>query len=123
MNGIRAVKVFFVDKAIGGRQRLGFAGFGDKIAEKSSFTNNDTSSDKLEAGFVKIGELKKPGLGRRFTDYTCRQKTSFVHWSCSQPRSVWASIISAALGTIIILYVYAPILSTLTKCNKRMANT
>ena len=106
MNDIRAVNVFFVDKAIGGRQRLGSAGFGDKIAGNSSFTNNDTSSDKLEAGFVKIGKLKKPGLGRRFTDYTYRQKTSFVHWSCSQPRSVWASF-SAALGIVIILYVYA----------------
>ena len=105
MNSLRAVKMFCIKKAPGGRQRLDSDGVGDKVEDNHSSTDSDTSSYNLEAGFVKIGKNKKPGLGSKFTEYTHRQKTSFINWSCSQPRSVWASMISAILGIVTIWYV------------------
>ena len=113
MNSLRAVKTIFVSRTPVGPQPLGSNGYGDKVDEDYASNNSETSGDNLEAGFVKPRKFRKPGLGRRFADYAHGRKTSITDWSAAQPRSVWASIISAALGSVIILYVHPPALQML----------
>lgn len=103
MNSLRAIKNFFVNRVR--PQRLGSNGYGGKVDEDYASNNSETSGDNLEAGFVKPRNFKKPGLGRRFAEYARGRKTSITDWSSAQPRSVWLSIISAVIGSVIILYV------------------
>lgn len=98
MNSLRAVKLFFVTRPPKGHI--------DKL-DGSGFSNNSgISEDSLEAGFGESKKSKKPGLGRRFAEYARERKTSIADWSSAQPRSVWASIISAILGIVTILCVF-----------------
>ena len=105
MNSLRAVKTFFVNRTPIGPQRLGSDGYGDKVEEDYVSNNSETSGDNLESGFVKPRKFKKPGLGRRFAEYARGRKTSITDWSSAQPRSVWLCIVSAVIGSVIILYV------------------
>ena len=118
MNSLRAVKVYLVHGTPGRRQRLGFDGFGDKEADNYSSGSSEASSDSLEAGFGKRAKTQKPGLGRRLKGYGLRQKTTFVDWSYSQSRSFWASLVSALLGIVVILYVFSSVLLSLTTMNE-----
>lgn len=107
MNSLRGVKAFFVNSTADRPQRLGSNCSGDKMEGAYPSNTSETSEDTLEAGFVKIRENKEPGYGRRFSEYARGRKTSFADWSSAQPRSVWATIVSAFLGTVVILVLSA----------------
>ena len=95
MRSLRAAKLFFVT-----RSPKGHIG---KLNGSGSL--NKTSEDSLENGFGESKMFKKPSLGRRFAQYARERKTFVADWSSAQPRSVWAGIISAMLGVVIILFV------------------
>lgn len=123
MNSLQAVKIFFVNRIPGGPQRLGSNGYGDNIEGNYSSSTSEASGDNIEAGFGKSEQVKRPGLGRRITEYARRRKTSFADWSSAQPRNVWASIISAVLGIVVILYVYILFSCRWRHANKQLADT
>ena len=118
MDGLRAVRVFIVNATPGRRQRLGSDGFDDKLAGTYPSTTSETSSDNLEAGFVKIGQLQKPSLDRRLMEYAHRRTTNIVDWSCSQSRSFWACTISGGLAIVVILYAHPFVLLWLVIVHK-----
>ncbi len=118
MENLRAVKIFFINSISNDREGLGSNGFSDKMEKQNYSTASDTSSESLETGFAKTGE--KPGLCRRLTEYARGRKASFVAWSFSQSRSVWASIILAFSGTIIILCVDPPVYHVAGKMQTKM---
>lgn len=99
MNSLRAVKLFFVTRSPKGRI--------DKLDGNGSLNISETSEDSLEAGFGESKKFRKPGLDRSIAEYARERKTSLADWSSAQPRSVWASIISAITGLVIILFVFS----------------
>lgn len=123
MDSLRAVRIFFANRTTDGPQRLGSNCSDDKMKGNYPSNTSETSEDSLEAGSVNFGKLKKPGFGRRVSQYARGRKTSFAVWSSAQPGSVWATIILAFLGIVVILYVYPPVHMSLATCKEDMADT
>ena len=82
----------------------------------SSSSDTDTSGEDLEAGFSETKKGTESGLATRFTEYARGRRKSFADWRCAQPRSTWAMILSAVVGTLVILYVYALVVLLLAAC-------
>ena len=76
-------------------------------SSSSSSSDTDTSGEDLEASYSRAKKGTESGLATRFTEYARGRRKSFADWKRAQPRSTWAMILLAVIGTLVILYVSA----------------
>ena len=108
--------MFFVSKSSSERLRPAAISYVDKEEGISSPNDTDTSGEDFEVGFSRTKEGTESGLATRFTEYARGRRKSFADWRCAQPPSTWAMILLAVVGTLVILYVYALVVSLLAAC-------
>lgn len=108
--------MFFVSKSSSEPLRPASIGYVNRVEGISSSNDSHTSGEDLDGNTSEAKKGTKSGLATKFTEYARGRSKSFADWRCAQPRSTWATILLAVVGTLLILYVYTLVVSLLAAC-------